>query len=132
MRHPRLQEFEARLNRLFDSIDDYLEEKYGDRYQLHPARPGRGETSSKTQDGLFNVGATFTPGYGSKIGRGYVVQVEMVTLDRIPPDVKEAIEQEVADLVNEKLAYYFPHRRLSVDRDRNVFKIHGDLRLGEV
>lgn len=132
VRHPRLQEFEDRLQRLFDSIDDRLEEKYGGRYQLHPARPGRGRTASKTQDGLFNVGATFTPGYGSEIGRGYVVQVEMVTLDRVPHDVEESIEQEVADLVNEKLPYYFPHRRLSVDRDRNVYKIHGDLRLGEV
>jgi len=132
VRHPLLQEFEERLQRLFDSIDDELEEKYGGLYELHPARPRRGRTSSKTQDGLFNIGATFTPGYGSKIGRGYVVQVEMVTLDRVPDDVEESIEQEVADLVNEKLPYYFPHRRLSVDRDRNVYKIHGDLRLGEV
>jgi len=132
VRHPRLQEFEARLKRLFDSIDDHLEARYGDRYELHPARPRRGRTSNKAQDGLFNVGATFTPGYGSRLGRGYVVQVDMVTLDRVPADVREAIEEEVADLVNEKLPYYFPHRRLSVDRDRNVYKIHGDLRLGEV
>lgn len=131
MRHPRIIEFEQRLKRLFDSIDDHLEEKYGGHYQLHPARPHRGKTSSKAQDGLFNVGATFTPGYGSRIGRGYIVQVEMITLDKVPSDVRDSIEQEVADLVNEKLPYYFPHRRLSVDRDRNVYKIHGDLRLGE-
>ncbi|MFW5683934.1 MAG: hypothetical protein ACOC1I_03705 [Spirochaetota bacterium] len=132
MRHPRLQEFETTLKRLFDVIDDQLEEKYGHRFQLHPARPRRGKTSNKTQDGLFNVGATFTPGYGSKLGRGYIVQVEMVTLEHVPSDVREAVEQEVADRVNEKLPYYFPHRRLRVDRDRNVFKIHGDLRLGEI
>lgn len=132
MRHPRLLEFEATLKRLFDTIDDELEEEYGDRYQLHPARPRRGRTANKAADGLFNIGATFTPGYGSRLGRGYIVQVEMVTLDAVPEDVRESIEERVADLVNEKLPYYFPHRRLRVDRDRNTYKIHGDLRLGEI
>lgn len=132
MRHPRLIEFEATLKRLFDAIDDRLEEKYGHRYRLHPSRPRRGRTANKAQDGLFNVGATFTPGYGSRHGRGYIVQVEMITLENVPADVREAIEQEVADMVSEKLPYYFPHRRLRVDRDRNVYKIHGDLRLGEI
>ncbi|MFP4377131.1 MAG: hypothetical protein ACLFP4_08810 [Spirochaetales bacterium] len=131
MRHPRLQEFEACLRRLFATIDAHLEDKYGNNYRLHPARPARGTTSRAESDGLFNIGATFTPGYGSEIGRGYVVQVDMVTLDKVPEEVREKIEQEVADLVNEKLPYYFPDRDLSVDRDRNVYKIHGDLRLGE-
>jgi hypothetical protein len=132
VRHPSLIQFEANLKRLFDSVDDYLEEKYGRKYQLHPSRPSRGRTSNKAQDGLFNVGASFTAGYGSRFGRGYVVQVEMVTLEKVPPDVRELIEQEAADLVNEKLIYYFPGRDLQVARDRNVFKIHGDLRLGEL
>ena len=119
------------MKQLFDSVDDYLEEKYGSSYQLHPNRPARGETASKTQDGLFNVGASFTAGYGSRYGRGYVVQVEMATLDRVPADVRELIEREAADLINEKLPYYFPGRSLTVARDRHVFKIHGDLNLGE-
>ena len=54
----------------------------------------------------------------------------MVTLQHVPADVRELIEQEAADLVNEKLAFYFPGRELVVARDRNIFKIHGDLRLG--
>lgn len=132
MRHPSLVRFEANLKRLFDSVDDQLEEKYGARYRLHPSRPRRGQTANKAHDGLFNVGASFTAGYGSAYGRGYVVQVEMVTLELVPPDVREIIEQEAADLVNQKLPYYFPGRRLEVARDRNVFKIHGDLRLGEL
>ena len=132
MRHPRLVQFESRLKELFDTIDDLLEEKYGAQYHLHPSRPARGRTANKAQDGLFNVGATFTPGFGSRHGRGYVVQVDMVTLDHIAPDIREAIEQEVADLVNEKLPYYFPDRDLSVSRDRNVYKIHGDLGLGRL
>jgi len=56
----------------------------------------------------------------------------MVTLDKVPGEVRETIEQEVAELVNEKLPYYFPDRDLNVNRDRNVFKIHGDLRLGKI
>ncbi|MEE8440415.1 MAG: hypothetical protein V3S41_01745 [Spirochaetia bacterium] len=132
MRHPSLVQFEADLKRLFDSVDDYLEGKYGRNYQLHPSRPARGRTSNKAQDGLFNVGASFTPGYGSEYGRGYVVQVEMVTLERVPAHVREFIEQESADLVNEKLPYYFPGRDLRVVRDRNIFKIYGDLRLGQL
>jgi hypothetical protein len=132
VKHPRLAEFETTLKRLFDVIDDNLEEKYGGHYRLHPARPRRGGTANKAHDGLFNVGATFTPGYGSNLGRGYIVQVDMVTLENVPEDVRESIEREIANRLAEKLPYYFPHRRLSVDRDRNVFKIHGDLRLGEI
>lgn len=132
MKHPRLVEFERKLKRLFDTIDAQLEEQYGSDYQLHPSRPERGATANSSHDGLFNIGATFTAGFGSQIGRGYIVQVDMVTLDRVPTDVRESIENEVADLVAEKLAYYFPNRELRVDRDRNVYKIHGDLRLGQI
>jgi hypothetical protein len=132
MRHPKLVEFEGRLKRLFDTVDDYLEDRYGGRFQLHPSRAGRGTTANKEHDGLFNVGATFSPGYGSTYGRGYLVDVEMVTLVHVPADIRETIEQEVARLVNEKLAEYFPERELAVVRDRNVYKIHGDLKLGTV
>ncbi len=132
MRHPRLIEFDATLKRLFDSVNDELEERYGDQYPLHPARPRHRETANRAHDGLFNVGASFTAGYGSRLGRGYVVQVDMVTLEQVPPAARAGIEQEAVDLVERKLPYYFPHRRLTVERDRHAFKIHGDLRLGEV
>lgn len=132
MRHPSLLEFEKKLRALFDTIDDRLEREYGAQYQLHPARAPSGTTSSRASDGLFNVGASFTPGYGSRIGRGYVVQVELSTLDRVPSDVREQIEARVADMVAEKLPYYFPDRTLRVSRDRNVYKIHGDLSLGSM
>jgi hypothetical protein len=132
VKHPRLAEFETSLKRLFDSVNDHLEAKYGDRFELHPARPPHGRTSNRSHDGLFNIGASFTAGYGSRLGRGYVVQVDMVTLERVPAEVRETIEQEAVDLVRQKLPYYFPHRHLTVERDRHVFKIRGDLRLGEV
>ena len=132
MRHPKLVEFERQLKAMFDSIDDYLEEEYGDLYPLHPARAKRGRTANKQQDGLFNVGANFTPGFASTYGRGYLIEVRMVTLANVPDYVREQIEQEVADLAAEKLPYYLPGRTLTVDRDGRLYKIHGDLSLGSV
>ena len=69
--------WEKKLKRVFDSIDDHLENKYGARYRLHPTRPRRGTTSNKEHDGLFRVGAAFSAGFGSKHGRGYVVEIRM-------------------------------------------------------
>ena len=132
MRHPLLVEWEKSLKAIFDEIDDYLEEKYGDRYSLRPTRPRRGETSSKSQDGLFNIGVKFSPGYGSKYGRGYVIDVEMATFDLVPEDVQRQIELDVVRLVRKELPTRFPGRDLNVSRDGNVFKIYGDLSLGSL
>ncbi len=130
MSHPQVSEFNKRLKHVFDRVDDYLEEKYGGEYPLHPSRPHRGVTSNKAQDGLFNVGASFTAGYGSEIGRGYVVDVDMVTLAHIPSDVRRRIEEDAIARVEEYLQEEFPDRELHVSKDRNTFKIHGDLSLG--
>ncbi len=114
---------------MFDRIDDCLEEKYGHEYPLHPARPARGVTSSKSHDGLFNIGASFSAGYGSKRGPGYVVQVRMVTLTRVPQYIRDRIEEEAVQRLREELPKEFPDRKLEVERDGPVYKIHGDLRL---
>jgi len=127
MRHPKVIAWEENLKRVFDQIDHALEDKYGQQYQLHPSRPVRGATSNPEADGLFNVGASFTPGYGSASGRGYVVEVLMITLEFVPPEVQEQMENEVADMLRQSLPQYFPGRDLSVDRDGHVFKITGDL-----
>ena len=42
MRHPKLVAWERRLNDVLNRIDVELEQKYGDRYPLHPARPRHG------------------------------------------------------------------------------------------
>jgi hypothetical protein len=129
VRHPKVEQWESRLRRVFDRIDDYLEQRYGDRYPLHPARPRRGETSSRAQDGLFNVGASFSAGFGSELGAGYVVEVRLATLERVPTHIREQIEEEVADLLRQELPKAFPERHMRVDRDGPVLKIYGDLRL---
>jgi hypothetical protein len=129
MRDYKVEEWESRLKRVFDRVDDYLEENYGRKYPLHPARPARGTTASKAHDGLFNVGASFSPGYGSKRGPGYVVEVRMVTLTRVPQYIRDRIEEHAAERLREELPKEFPDRELRVERDGPVYKIYGDLRL---
>lgn len=132
MDHPKTTAWQHRLKTLFDEADDYLEEKYGHLYTLHPSRAKRGKTANKAYDGLFNVGASFTPGYGSNTGRGYVIDVDMVTLEDVPEETVSRIEDDVVEFVSRNLPKYFPDRDLSVSRDGQVFKIHGDLSLGNL
>jgi hypothetical protein len=127
-----LEKFDKKLKNLFDEVDDHLEEKYGDRYPLHPRRARRGMTSNKAHDGLFNVGAAFSAGFGSEHGRGYVLDIDMVTLKDVPGTVEEEIENEAVDFIRRSLPRYFPDRDLRVERDGRTFKIIGDLRLGRL
>jgi hypothetical protein len=129
MRHHKVEEWESKLKRVFDRVDDYLEVKYGFKYPLHPARPVRGVTSSKAHDGLFNIGASFSSGYGSQRGPGYVMEVRIVTLSRVPQHIRDQIEEEAVERLREELPKEFPDRELRVERDGPVYKIYGDLRL---
>lgn len=131
MRHPKAVAWEQKLKAVFDRIDHELEEKYSD-YPLHPSRPPHGTTSSPAYDGLFNLGASFSAGYGSEHGAGYVVEVRMVTLSHVPEDVREQIEEEVVTRLEEQLPRVFPNRKLQVLRDGPRYKIVGDLSLGNV
>ena len=130
MKHPRAARWDDTMRELFDEIDDWLEERYGQRYPLHPNRPARGRTASREMDGLFNVGADFTAGFGSRHGRGYVVSMRLATLESVPTAVREEIESDVVRLLGEKLPQKFPGRRLEVRRDGTLLKIVGDLSLG--
>jgi hypothetical protein len=82
MWHPKMTEFDERMKKLFDEVDACIENLYGGRYSLHPMRPERGETSNPEADGLFNIGAVFTPGYGSEHGRGYLIRELTVLRDK--------------------------------------------------
>jgi hypothetical protein len=120
----KISEFDNKLKKMFDDIDDYLEDKYGGLYPLHPARPRRGTTSNKEHDGLFNIGASFSAGFGSRVGRGYVVDVDMVTLHNIPNKISRQIEEDVVNQISLRLPKYFPDRDLGVEKDGTVFKIY--------
>jgi hypothetical protein len=127
----KIREFDTKLKKIFDMIDDFLENNYGSRYSLHPNRQVRGVTANKASDGLFNVGASFSAGYGSVYGRGYVVDVDLATLEHVPEQVQRDIENEVADLLRGILAEYFPNQDIKVSRDGIVLKIYGDLVLND-
>lgn len=130
MRGSKVLAWEKRLKAIFDQVDVELEEEYGDKYSLRPNRPEAGETANPEASGLFNVGAVFSAGYGSEHGRGYIVRVHMSTSSRVPPQVREEIEQKVVEKLDSRLSGEFGDRDLRVERDGNVFKIVGDFGLG--
>jgi hypothetical protein len=132
MWHPKTIEFNARLKKLFDEVDAYIEDAYGGSYPPHPARPLRGETANPQADGLFNIGADFTPGYGSELGRGYLIDVTVATLENVDEALRREIYHKAVEKVRQLLPVYFPERPLSVRQDGNHFKIQGDFSLGSV
>ncbi|MCK5153131.1 MAG: hypothetical protein KAQ93_02130 [Spirochaetales bacterium] len=129
MNNPKIKEWEHTLRKIFDIIDDHLEDKYGFLYPLHPARPQRGHTANKSSDGLFNIGAAFSAGFGSNYGRGWVVDVTMVTLFKVPGNVKIQIYNKVIEELKRLLIDFYPERKIKVEKDGNVFKIFGELGL---
>ena len=132
MWHPKMVEFDERMKKLFDEVDDFIEDLYGDKYPLHPMRPARGETANPEADGLFNIGANFTPGYASELGQGYLIDMSMSTLEKVDENVRREIYKTAVDKIKELLPIYFPERVLTVRRDGNHFKIQGDFSLGEI
>lgn len=132
MRHHSVLAWEARLDSIMREIDHILEEKYHGDYTLHPARAQRGKTSNPSQDGLFSIAANFSLGLGSEVGKGYIVDIRLVTLQHVPEAVRDEIEDFVQDKLRELLPQEFPESELSVDKDGPVLKIHGDLSLGKV
>ena len=132
MWHPNLNSFLDQLKELFDEVDSCIEDRYGDRYPLRPTRPGRGETANPEADGLFNIGANFTPGFISELGRGYLIDVSIATLEKVDEDVRREIYEAVTNKVVELLPVYFPDRELTVNRDGAQFKIQGDFSLGTI
>ena len=125
-----LDAWEDAPQRVLSSVDRELESRHGGKWPLHPARPAAGEAANPQYDGLFRVTAAFSAGFGSRLGPGYVLRAEVATLAPVPQSDRAAIEEEAVALVREGLAREFPGKDLSVDRDGDVWKIHGDLSLG--
>ncbi len=130
MYHPKTNEWDDRMSELFDRVDRVLEDRYDGRWKLRRNRPARGTTSNPEMDGLFNVGVFFTPGFGSRHGRGYLVEIVIAAEDQVATEDRAAIENQVRDMVAAFLPDAFPGRDLSVERDGTMLKIHGDLGLG--
>ena len=132
MRHFKLRQWDKKLKKICDEVDSRLEEQYGSLYRLRPNRPSRGETFNPEMDGLFNVQAVFTPGYGSEKGRGYLIEIELSTFDRVDPRIRQEIKEKVMNMIKERLFTEFPGRKLEIGLDGNMIKVWGDLSLGSV
>ena len=129
MRHKKVKEWEHQLKRVFDKIDIAMENQYKNRFKLHPARSKHGKTSSRDMDGLFNIGASYSAGFGSKFGPGYVVDIRVSTLERISKPLKHEFRDQVQRMLIERLPLAFPGKELHVDKERKHLRIHGDLSL---
>ena len=129
MKNPLLEKWEGKLQTIFDGIDAHLQEKYGEMFPLSPSRKPSGQGISRDCDGLFDLGFSFTAGLTSKLGPGYVFKVKMATPSRVPREFTNTIENEVVELLREKLPEEFPGRDLKVGRDGRLYKIYGDLDL---
>ena len=124
--------FDDCMKKLFDEVDSYIEDLYGDRYPLRSVRPKRGETTNPEADGLFYIAANFSPGYRSELGRGYLIDMIISTEEKVNPELRREIYEAAAEKVKELLPLYFPERELTVQRDGNHFKILGDFSLGDL
>ena len=127
--NPLLQRWEDALHRALDEVDVILEERYRDAWPLRPNRSPDGGTPNPQYSGLFSVHASFTAGFGSKFGKGYVIDVAISTLANIPDAQRSKILDQAAELLREHLPAHFPGRDLAIDRDGPVWKLHGDLSL---
>jgi len=128
--HPKMIKFDDTMKKMLNDVDNFIEDNFGSLYPLHPARPERNTTANPLSDGLFGVRADFTPGFGSELGRGYILNIEMKTLSEVPDDVKNRIYTAAKAKLEELLPSYFPGRKLEVKQDGNLMKIVGDLSLG--
>ncbi len=122
-----LEEWESRLRLIFLEIDNRFEAEYGNAFPLHPARPRRGTTSASDLDGLFYVGASFSAGYGSAAGEGYVVEIKWSTLATVPQELRRKAEDDALAILNQRLPQVFPGKGLRAVRDGDLVKIIGDL-----
>lgn len=131
MRSREAIEWERKLKGVFDAIDAELEEQYGADYALHPSRPKQGTTSNPEHDGLFNIGAAFSAGFGSTHGPGYTVEIRLSTLRSVPSGIREKIKQQVFQTLEQRLPETFPGNELQVSEENGLIRIHGDLSLDQ-
>ena len=130
MQHHSLLQWEKQLKSLLDDLDDYLEDKFGSLFKLHPSRPDRGETSNKSHDGLFDIVGKFSLGIGTREGRGYNIDIHTATLDSIPAEKKEHILNTAFAYLKNRISEYFPGKDIHIKKTDSMIRLYGDLSLG--
>ncbi|MFZ2656227.1 MAG: hypothetical protein WAX69_14950 [Victivallales bacterium] len=124
-----LEIWEENLRNIFHELDLILEDRYGSLFPVNPVRAQHGTTDNPEYSGLFDVGASFSAGFGSQYGEGYVVQIRWATLKKVPDVARKEAEAIVEFHLNKRLPEVFPGKKLSVVRDGTLMKIVGDLSL---
>ncbi|MFA6103875.1 MAG: hypothetical protein WCV67_12515 [Victivallaceae bacterium] len=124
-----LELWEKKLKEILDEIDAELEKKFGGLFHRKTVRPAAGNTANPQYDGLFEVQATYTAGFGSRYGEGYAVEVRWVTFDDVPETTKLEAETIAEEILNRRLPEQFPGKNLKVVHDVSGMKITGDLSL---
>lgn len=127
--HPLAREFDKKLTDLAIKTDNFLEDNFGSLYQIHPRRGKRGTTASGLYDGLFATFFKFSTGYGTKSGRGYIISIEIRTLEKVKIEDKNLIEKEAINFIKTNLNNIFPNRKLDILFEKNVYKLVGDFSL---
>lgn len=128
----RTQQMEELLFQALENTDEEMERRFGDRFVLHPARLPHGKAARREYDGLFSFTAGFSAGYGSKFGPGYALSFRLVTLDNVPAEFRNEVENAAIEELRRQLAALFPERKLDIVKDVNGWKIVGDLSIGSV
>lgn len=129
MKNPKVIKWEEPLYELLRDVDAKLEAEFGDILPQHPSRPEHGTTSNPQNDGLFRVTANFTAGYGSEHGKGYTLEIDLVTLQEVTDEHQQIIESKALQLIQTGLDQRMPDRKLKIKRDGICWKIVGDLSL---
>lgn len=124
-----LEIWEKKLKVILDEIDAALEAKFAALFHRKPARPAPCNTSNPQHDGLFEVQATYTAGFGSQYGEGYIMEIRWVTFDEVPEDIRLAGDAIAEEILNRRLPEQFPGKNLKVVHDVSGMKITGDLSL---
>ena len=128
--HPKQAQFEEKLTSICIQLDEYLEDTYAGSFVPHPNRLARGEGANPCYDGLFSTSASFSLGYGTKSGRGYIFNVELRSLQFVPAHVKDDIKQRAFTFIEKKLPEVIPDRKLELILEDGMIKLIGDFTLG--
>lgn len=123
----RTEKMEETLFKALEAADMVMEERYGEKFALHPARPAHGTSVNRQYDGLFEINAGFSAGFGSKFGPGYALGFRIVTLETVPANFRAKFEEEAIEVLQAELTKTFPERGFKIVRDNDSWKIVGDL-----
>lgn len=126
----RQDKLEKQFSLLAQALDNALEDKFGAQFKLHPNRQKRGAGANPSFDGLFATTVAFTLGYGSEFGRGYIVNIDVRTLESVPLKTKEEINSFAKDFLSKNLKVFIPDREIKLVKDGKLLKLVGDFSLG--